>query len=170
MGAIKTGVCGASSPNDCHDPMFTGGAYQTQNVTVRYNTFRIGMGISIGSESRGGIMENIMFRNNTVYNNSGFIDMETNYQSGDVGPEGYPATVVRNISFVGNRALGGATGVTFKCSVKDVCEEISVINNTVLNSDRPWHCNFVHSYNVAGNSPSGMEECMRDSMNRTAYV
>ena len=40
--AIKAGVCGSSSPNDCNDPMFTSGAYRTQNVTVRFNTFRIG--------------------------------------------------------------------------------------------------------------------------------
>lgn len=43
--AIKAGICGASSPSDCHDPALIGGAYQTNNVTVRYNTFRIGIGV-----------------------------------------------------------------------------------------------------------------------------
>jgi polygalacturonase len=36
---------------------FSDGTYLTQNVTVRYNTFRIGMGISVGSESSGGIKD-----------------------------------------------------------------------------------------------------------------
>jgi len=204
--AIKAGVCGASSPNDCHDPKFTQGDYRTENVTVRYNTFRVGMGISVGSESsggirnveiydnvvglcqqgsgpggcgwgpamhvktaltRGGVMENIMFRNNTVYNNSGFINMQTNYQSGDKGPKDYPATKVRNISFIGNRALGGGVGAGFICSVHDVCEGLTIINNTIDSKQSTWGCHFIHTYNVSGNSPSGLSDCMEKSMNRT---
>ena len=63
--AIKAGVCGASSPNDCLDERFTSGAYRTHNVTVRFNTFRIGMGISVGSESSGGI-SNVDIHSNLV--------------------------------------------------------------------------------------------------------
>jgi len=111
-------------------------------------------------------MENIIFRNNTIYNNTGFIDMETNYQSGDTPPVGYPATKVRNISFVGNRALGGGTGATFKCSVHDFCEELTVMDNFVANSQQPWHCEFIETYTASGNSPSGLEQCMHDSMDR----
>ena len=55
--AIKAGVCGSSSPNDCNDTKFRDGTYRTENVTVRYNIFRIGMGISVGSESSGGISD-----------------------------------------------------------------------------------------------------------------
>ena len=209
--AIKAGVCGASSPNDCRDPHFTLGDYRTENVTVRFNTFRIGMGISVGSESsggirdvnihgnivglcdaghcldtccgwgpalhlkttltRGGVIENIMFRNNTIINNTGFIDMQTNYQSGDVAPVGYPATVVRNISFIGNRAIGGATGATWTCSVKDACEDLTVINNTIAGvrgGQNPFSCAFIQSFDVHGNVPGGfLEECMERSMNRS---
>lgn len=174
---------------------------------MRYNTFRIGMGISVGSESsggirnveiydnivglcksghcedeccgwgpamhiktaltRGGVMENIMFRNNTVYNNTGFINMQTNYQSGDTPPVGYPATKVRNISFIGNRALGGGVGASWECSVHDVCEGLTVINNTIHTGHSSWGCHYVHTYNVHGNSPSGLTDCMEHSMNRT---
>ena len=68
--AIKAGACGsAAAPNggalqggptpiQCiNDTKFSDGTYLTQNVTVRYNTFRIGMGISVGSESSGGIKD-----------------------------------------------------------------------------------------------------------------
>merc|ERR1739848_612613 len=85
----------------------------TMNVTVRNNMLRIGMGISIGSETAGGIsginiynnvihgggwsiglhvktalnrgnvLENVVFRNNTIFNTTGFINMQTNYQGGD---------------------------------------------------------------------------------------
>ena len=177
----------------------------TENVTVRFNIFRIGMGISVGSESSGGIkdifihdnivglceqghcldkccgwgpalhlkttltrgqfMENIIFKDNTIYNNTGFIDMETNYQSGDDQPKGYPATVVKNIVFTGNRALGGGTGASFVCSVHDVCENVTVTNNTVANNADPWNCKFIHSYTTSGNTgEEKLEACMKESM------
>ena len=176
-------------------------------MTVRYNTFRIGMGISVGSESSGGIrdvdihdnvvglceqghcedtccgwgpalhlktaltrgnaIENVVFRNNVVYNNTGFINMETNYQSGDVPPVGYAPTEVWNISFIGNRALGGATGAAWVCSVNDVCEGLTVVNNSVLHAEHPWGCHFINTYSVSGNTPAGLTDCMRDSMNRS---
>jgi len=206
--AVKAGVCGASSPNDCHDPRFTGGAFATKNVTVRFNTFRTGMGVSIGSESsggisdvlvhdnvmglceaghcentccgwgpamhvktaltRGGVMENIVFRDNTVYNNTGFIFMETNYQSGDEPPKDYPPTTVRDITFSGNRALGHGVGASWTCSVNDVCNQVTVTNNTIDTSGSPWSCHFIKTYNVSANSPAGLEDCMQHSMNRTS--
>lgn len=208
--AIKAGVCGASSPNDCTDPKFTSGEYRTDNVTVRYNIFRVGMGVSIGSEmsgsirnveiydnevgvcqaghcendccgwgpglhlkttlTRGGVMENIVFRNNTIYNNTGFIDMQTNYQTGDTPPKGYPATKIRNIAFIGNRALGAGYGATFACSIHDFCENITVVNNYVAAGGRPWGCQYIDTYNASGNSPAGLAECMEKSMNRTLTV
>ena len=212
--AIKAGVCGASSPNSCLDPNFRDGTYATRNVTVRYNTFRIGMGISVGSESSGGIhdvsiydnvvglceaghcldrccgwgpalhfktaltrgnaMTNIAFVNNTVYNNTGFIDMETNYQSGDNPPSAYPPTLVANVTFRGNRALGAATGVAFVCSVHDVCENITVEDNVVESASPgadPWHCEFVDTFTVSGNSPGGLAACMKNSIpNRSTVV
>jgi polygalacturonase len=205
--AIKAGVCGASSPNSCADRRFQDGTFETRNVTIRNNIFRIGMGISVGSESSGGIHDvkiydniiglcdaghcldtccgwgpalhlktaltrgnsitGISFVNNTIYNNTGFIDVETNYQSGDTPPVGYPATKVSNITFSGNRALGTATGASFVCSVRDFCENIIVTDNFVKNSADPWHCSFIDTYSTSGNFPSGLQECMYKSMNRT---
>ena len=206
--AIKAGVCGKSSPNDCLSKPFRDGTYSTRNVTVRYNTFRIGMGISVGSESSGGIRDvyihdnivglcdaghcldtccgwgpalhlktaltrggtiaNISFVNNTIYNNTGFIDMQTNYQSGDTPPVGYPPTRVENITFAGNRAMAGAIGASFVCSVHDVCERITVVDNYVKRSTDPWHCKFIHTYEVGRNNTgqAALSKCMEESMPR----
>lgn len=213
--AIKAGVCGISSPLDCRASEFTDHeTYLTENVTVRNNIFRIGMGIAVGSESsgsirdvniydnivglcnaghcndtccgwgpalhikstptRGGVVENILYRNNTVYNNTSFISMEMDYQtSKDEVPKDYPPTLVRNISFVGNRALGRAVGASFSCAEKDICEDIVVINNTVVNADDDrniWHCRFIKTYTVLGNTPAGLKECMEQSMNQTGIT
>lgn len=214
--AIKAGVCsdgsggtgyqGGPAPLVCSEiAEFSDGTYRTQNVTVRFNTFRIGMGISVGSESSGGIkdvfiydnvvglcdaghcldtccgwgpalhvktalkrgqfLENIVFANNTIYNNTGFIDLETNYQSGDDAPVGYASTVVKDIVFTGNKVLGAGTGATFVCSVKDVCENITVTDNIVAHNADPWHCKFVHTYTTGGNTgENALATCMKNSM------
>ena len=204
--AIKAGVCGASSPNDCvQDKNFSDGTYLTRNVTVRHNIFRIGMGISVGSESsggiqdvyihdnvvglceaghcldkccgwgpalhlktaltRGGTIQNIVFKDNTIINNTGFIDMETNYQSGDTPPSGYAPTTVRDIVFSGNRVLGSGTGASFVCSVHDACDNITVTNNTVAQNANPWHCKFVRSFTTSNNTgESDLQNCMNNSM------
>ena len=99
---------------------------------MRRNRLRVGMGISLGSASsggiegvlvadniiadpdpgwsiglhvkttlaRGGVLQDVVFSNNTVANTTGFINLQTNYQGGDRPPTGYAATRVRNISFV----------------------------------------------------------------------
>ena len=42
--AIKAGRCGDGvTPNKCTNPIWSSGAYQTTNVTVRHNVFRVGM-------------------------------------------------------------------------------------------------------------------------------
>ena len=72
--AIKAGVCadGHGAENDGPAPIncaqdlnFSDGSYHTHNVTVRYNTFRIGMGISVGSESSGGIVD-VLIHDNVI--------------------------------------------------------------------------------------------------------
>lgn len=208
--AIKAGVCGLRSPLACNSLPFRDGTYETRNVTVRYNTFRTGTGISVGSESsggirdvhvhdnivglcdwdecqgrlalktalsRGGVIANISFVNNTIYNSTGFIRMQTNYQPLDTPPFGYAPTTVANITFAGNRALGGATdalsrrlrSASFTCSVHDVCEHITVVDNYVEHNSDPWpqwYCEFIHTYEVGRNNTgqAALEKCMRESM------
>jgi Glycosyl hydrolases family 28 len=58
-------VCGTSSPNNCSDPIWSSGQYQTNNITVRHSTFGRGMGIAIGSETSGSI-SNVQIYNNTI--------------------------------------------------------------------------------------------------------
>ena len=167
--AIKAGICGGkSSPNKCTDPVWSSGLYQSENITVRYNTLRTGMGITVGSEtsggvrnvwihdnviglcetghdtggcgwgpalhlkttlSRGGVVENVVFKDNVVYNTSMFILLEMNYQQTgeDEVPSDYPPTTVQNIRYLENRALGSATAASFSCSVHHACCGISVV-------------------------------------------
>jgi polygalacturonase len=48
--AIKSGRCGGGAPIECNGAdAFTNGTYETVNVTVRKNIFRIGMGIALGN-------------------------------------------------------------------------------------------------------------------------
>jgi Glycosyl hydrolases family 28 len=103
--AIKAGVCGTSSPNNCTDKVWSSGIYQTSNVTVRHSTFGRGMGIAIGSEMSGGI-QNVQIYNNTI----GLCDtgsFDPNHACG-WGPALHIKTTiarggfVRNVSFYNN--------------------------------------------------------------------
>ena len=190
--AIKAGRCdsqtnGGHYPSCATTTKFQDGTYETNNVTVRYNTFRNGMGITIGSESsgnihnvnihnnmigiclpggdcgnvddtccgwspalhvkttlaRGGSIQNISFHDNTVYNTSGFIRLSSHYQTNnDDVPIDYPPVLVRNISFVRNRAIASgdngvatAIGATWDCSQHDPCYDITVIDNYIAVGD-----------------------------------
>lgn len=211
--AIKAGRCGDAEADHLHcatDERFQNGLFESKNITVRYNVFRNGMGIAIGSEmsgsirdvyihnnsigvcepggdcddssccgwspalhikttlSRGGALENIAFHDNTVYNTSAFILLNAHYQQNQYGsvPDGYPAVLIRNISFVRNRALGTGVHSTWDCSVEDTCHEILVLDNHIQNADdqNPWYCHNIATFEVAGNSPPGLSDCMEGSI------
>ena len=66
---------------------------------------------------RGGRIQGVMFRNNTVSANFSCISLITNYQAPSVLPVGYPATVIRNISFIDNTC--GANQVGLHCNAND---------------------------------------------------
>ena len=116
--------------------------------------------------TRGQFIENVIFKDNTIYNNTGFIDMETNYQTkSNTPPKGYAATAVRNIVFTGNRALGGGTGAAFVCSVNDACDNITVTNNTVANNADPWNCKYIKTFTTSDNTgEESLAACMAGSM------
>jgi polygalacturonase len=208
--AIKAGVCGESSPNDCRDEAWSSGLYTTKNVTVRYNTFRTGMGVAVGSEmsggvedvlvhdnilglcpagherpdacgwslamhlkttvTRGGFLRNITFSRNTVYNTTSFLHVETDYQSQVVPPKDYTATKIDHIVFRDNRGLGSVSQhASFGCSPDVVCDHVTVQRNTIParkdKSTSTWSCSFVSDYQVDGNYPPGLQECMDNSWN-----
>lgn len=126
---------------------------------------------------RTGVIENIVFDSNTVYNTTMFILLETGYQvNNKEEPPSYPMTVIRNIVFSNNRAFGFGKSASFHCHAKDACHGIQVVNNTIwgdgTDSNRnPWSCRFVESYHVANNTPAGLEDCMANSMNASsAYL
>mmetsp|Transcript_7961 Transcript_7961/g.17110 ORF Transcript_7961/g.17110 Transcript_7961/m.17110 type:complete len:489 (-) Transcript_7961:69-1535(-) len=167
--AIKAGVCGKTSPLDCDKiKEFKDGTYETVNVTIRRNIFRIGMGISLGSEcsggirnvriednlvgvcqpghcevgccgwspalhlkttnTRGGHMENIVFANNTVYNTTSIILVESGYQDKEEDKKVRP-TLIQNLSFQGNHGRGTAKGIQFSCSKYLPCRNVTFLNN-----------------------------------------
>ena len=114
-----------------------------------------------------------MFRNNTVYNTSSFIFLEVNYQTKEIViPTDYPPTLVRNLTFQDNLALGSGIGASFMCQKGCACQGIYVVNNTIVDhaDHNPWHCDYIETYRVSGNSPPGLEKCMRESMNETASL
>jgi polygalacturonase len=216
--AIKAGRCGTDGTRFLHcatDRRFQDGVFTTNNVTIRYNIFRNGMGIAVGSESsgsirnvdihdnvigmcqpgscddccgwgpalhvkttrsRGGILEHISFRNNRVYNTSDFILLEASYQTNnnnnnnDDVPHGYPPAQIRNISFVGNVALGTGVTAQWSCAPLEPCHDILVRDNSIrlhTPHHNPWTCTNVQSFTVSGNYPTGLTKCMEESMNQT---
>ena len=118
--AIKSGMNGVAR----------GGGYSTENVTVRHNTFRLGMGVSIGSETaggirhvrvhdntflggswcvalhvksaaqRGGVIEDVAFTHNNVRNTTALMRLATFGES--IVPSGYAPTTVRNLLWAHN--------------------------------------------------------------------
>ena len=213
--AIKAGRCGDGSTsidsiNCLTDDHFRLGSYITSNITIRYNIFRTGMGIALGSELSGGIeyvnayqniiglcehghdsperscgwghaihlkttltrsgfLRHLQFYDNTIYNNTGFLFLETDYQDNKHKlPPNFPTTKIQNISIRGNSGLGMAVGVTLGCSNYLQCNQIQVKDNWILHgTSANYFCSYVHSYHVENNFPAGLEACMYESMNRT---
>jgi polygalacturonase len=126
--------------------------------------------------TRGGRIENITFDNNTVWNTSLFILVEMDYQtnSEERPPVGYQSTLVKNISFLSNRALGSATSASFACSRFDACHGVTVVNNHIVAARRnidPWNCRFIApDYFSARNLPMGLNHCMATSMDNISTL
>jgi hypothetical protein len=81
--------------------------------------------------ARGG---RITFYNNTVWNTSLFILVEMVYQRNgeERPPVGYESTLVKNISFLSNRALGSARCASFVCSRFDACHGLTAVDNHIV--------------------------------------
>ena len=105
--------------------------FETANITVRHNVMRAGMGISVGSETaggirdvrvhenlilgdgwsvglhlksaaqRGGVVSRVSFRNNDVRNTTALMRMAVFGRS--TPPTTYAATAIRDVEWVGNR-------------------------------------------------------------------
>jgi polygalacturonase len=123
--------------------------------------------------ARGGTMENIVFRDNTVFNTSMFIFLEVGYQTkqDELPPKDYAATIIRDIAFLRNRVVGRGIPATFACSRYATCHNVVAINNTLADAPpgyNPWGCHFVaDDYRVANNFPPGLKHCMNNAMNAT---
>ena len=79
------------------------------------------------TDTRGGHMENIMFRNNTVYNTTSVIFLETDYQTNNDNV-GRP-TLIKNLTFQSNKGRGSAEGISLSCSKDLPCQDVSFIDN-----------------------------------------
>jgi polygalacturonase len=183
--AIKSGVCGESSPLQCDN--FTAVSKETVNITIRKNIFRIGMGIALGSEcsggirdvliednlvgvckpghcedgccgwsialhlkttdTRGGHMRHIVFRNNTIYNTTAVILVEQDYQQKPDNTSDIRPTLIQDVLFQNNAARGTASSLQFLCSEHEPCKNISFVNNDF---NAPVHCQNVHIRDQTG--------------------
>lgn len=120
--------------------------------------------------SRGGYIQNVVFHNNRIWNTSMFILLELGYQTGssELPPIGYRSTMVRNITFSSNIALGSAISATFHCSMYDLCHHIAITDNLILTTgsidNNPWHCQYIaDDFIEARNYPPGLEACLHNS-------
>lgn len=108
---------------------------------------------------RGGVIEDVVFENNTVYNTSMFMLVEMNYQGEDIVPTDYPATLVRNLAILGNQALGSAVDFSISCSEHVPCQNVTIVGNIVKNAadSNPWSCHHVKGSTIHDNYPEGLE-------------
>jgi polygalacturonase len=101
------------------------------------------------ADTRRGQITNILFQNNTIYNNTAAIVLEHDYQQEhDKASEIHP-TLIQNISFQGNRGRGTATGIQFRCSEKVPCQNVTFLNNSFHHAS--ISCENVHVIDENGN-------------------
>lgn len=167
----------------------------SENITVRYNILGRGMGLTIGSETSGGIrgihfhdnyqvgggwnignhiktgmnrgnvIEDVVFENNKMINNTYTMNIATNY---DNGKHSYPDTKLRNITFRGVSVDGTNLGGAFVCNENSPCDNVVVENNMLTNYHKNWGCHWISSYTVSENTDeSELEDCMAKSMNKS---
>jgi len=170
----------------------------SENITVRYNTLGRGMGLTIGSETSGGIrgihfhdnsqigggwnignhiktgmnrgnvIEDVVFENNRMINNTYTMNIATNY---DNGKHSYPDTRIRNITFRGLNVNGTNLGGAFTCNQNSTCDGVVVENNVLTNYHKNWGCHWISSYTVSDNTDeSTLEKCMAGSMHLSAQT
>jgi hypothetical protein len=106
-----------------------------------------------------------------------FILLEIGYQtnSNELPPNNYGSTNVQNVAFIGNVARGSAVAASFIYSKYDLCHNITILGNQILDSKNtsrsPWNCRFIAGdYIAANNFPPGLDECLAKSMSNTSFV
>lgn len=112
------------------------------------------------TDTRGGHMENILFRNNTVFNTSSVILLETDYQTNNDN-EGRP-TRIKNLTFENNKGHGSATGISLSCSKDLPCEDVRFIDNDF----HPTHisCDNLEIMDENGNNVCSDDDTVEDAI------
>jgi len=154
----------------------------SQNITVRYNTLGRGMGLSIGSEtsggikdihfhdnvqtgegwnvamhiksgpSRGGVIENVLYERNRASNTTIAMNIGLNYAKKIKG-QTWPFLHVRNITFRGNTVDLVNLGGGFYCNPNATCDEVTVEDNVVLNlPGKHWGASNIVSWKASNNT------------------
>ena len=101
------------------------------------------------TDTRGGHMKNILFRNNTVYNTSSVILLETTYQTDKKESHGRP-TIIQDISFQSNRGRGTAKGISFSCNKNRPCKNVTFLDND-FDQTVPIECENAEVIDQSGN-------------------
>jgi len=101
------------------------------------------------TNTRGGHVENVLFRNNTIYNNTFAISVTNEYQT-DNHVNGRP-TRIQNLSFESNREGGMAKSISLSCSKDLPCQNVTFRNND-FDPSVPIQCKNVEVIDQNGNN------------------
>jgi len=165
--------------------------FVTENVTVRFNTLRGGMGIAVGSETaggirdvfvhqnellcegwsvalhlksapqRGGVVERVHFHGNAARNCTALMRLDIFGRAR--APRGYPPTAIRSVSWVSNEHRDVEVR-SRRLRSKFICPGVCDGMRVVNNSLAPtatWQCQEVRSLIAHGNQPAGLAEACR---------
>ena len=186
--AVKSGMNGVARKNF---PSFV-----SEDIQIRHNVFRTGMGVTVGSETaggvrmvqvinntfvgdgasfsvalhvksasqRGGVIEDIFFRNNRVHNTSAFMRLDAFGRSRPPPDGGYAATLIRRVTWAGNVYTPHERRVRSKfiCPAGGaVCQELTIANNTGPERGT-WQCEGIATASISNNTPAGLSvgRCM----------
>eukprot|EP01006_Ploeotia_vitrea_P012763 TRINITY_DN33714_c0_g1_i1.p1 TRINITY_DN33714_c0_g1~~TRINITY_DN33714_c0_g1_i1.p1 ORF type:complete len:419 (-),score=50.50 TRINITY_DN33714_c0_g1_i1:859-2094(-) len=165
----------------------------TKNLTFRHNMLGHGHGISIGSETSGGIYD--IFVHNNVMNGGGqahhglniktapargnhianieYLNNELNGVDGpalvidmhyDNSPPAPHLPTVHNVTYKGVVGKKNKEAGRFECLQKSACSGLYFENVTLTDVKEKWKCQNVHQpWEVHHVKPDGLTDCLRGS-------
>jgi len=116
------------------------------------------------ADTRGGHMTNIVFRNNTVYNTTFAILLETDYQEHQKDTKPRP-TLIENIAFESNRGRGTAKSINFNCDKDLPCKNVTFLNND-FDPKEPIRCKNVKVIDKTGTNICSADAERYESTNK----
>eukprot|EP01004_Peranema_trichophorum_P006543 NODE_5362_length_1024_cov_48.120977_g4793_i0.p1 GENE.NODE_5362_length_1024_cov_48.120977_g4793_i0~~NODE_5362_length_1024_cov_48.120977_g4793_i0.p1 ORF type:complete len:327 (+),score=68.89 NODE_5362_length_1024_cov_48.120977_g4793_i0:111-983(+) len=162
------------------------------NITVRNNIFRSGDGISIGSETSGGVFGVYVYNNTVVGPATHGLQIKTAPARGNIidgihfwdniienaedkspfiyvnmfydnSPPANPLPILRNVFFENIRAKKVGYAGEFLCLSDSPCTGIHLSNITVTDYKDTWKCQSVKNSDANLVQPDGLQKCFDSS-------